>query len=57
MSLRKLSNAVVEEEDSGDENVLRLLDTNAAIKAFDEQLQNIKNTVTAEHNLLNDWNK
>lgn len=38
MSLRKLSNAVVEEEDSGDENVLRLLDTNAAIKAFDEQL-------------------
>lgn len=57
MTFSNVSNKVVEEVDSGDENVLRLLDTNAAIKAFDNQLQNFENTVTAEHNLLDDWQK
>ena len=52
-----VANSVVEEEESGDENVLCLLDTDAAIKQFDKQLQNIKNTVSAEQNLLYGWNK
>ena len=53
--MEKLFSGKVDGGDDSDDDVSRLLDQNAAVKAYDETLGKIDNYLRAEMQLLNDW--